>query len=169
MSSIANPRELFLHQLRTMLWLERELAEAVLPELLESVHATDLKWAVERHLDETKLHVANVRYVLEVLHADEHTEERVALSGMKTAHDFLLQRIDPARTDVSDLFHLDVIARTEHMEIAAYTWLVHTAEALGVVRDATLLLRENMGQEEHALEEAEKALAKLLAEKVENA
>jgi ferritin-like metal-binding protein YciE len=166
---IAEPRELFLHQLRTMLWLERQLADDVLPALLDSVHAADLRWAVERHLDETKLHAANVRYVLDVLGADDGSEERLALTGLKAAHDFLMERIDTTRADVADLFHLDVIVRTEHMEIAAYTWLVHAADALDVAPEATRLLRRNMGQEEYALEEAEKALVKLLAERVEAA
>jgi hypothetical protein len=45
---------------------------------------------------------------------------------------------------------------------------VHAAEALGVERESVLLLRTNMEQEQHALELAEHALAKLLAEKVES-
>ncbi len=168
MTSIATPRDLFLHQLQTMLWLERKLADELLPELFENVHAADLKLAVGRHQLETAGHVENLLFVLASQHEPERPEERTALLGLQAAHDFLMQRIDAANTEVSDLFHLDVIARTEHLEIAAYTWLVHAAEALGVAREAALLLRENMEQEEHALEQAEHALAKLLAEKVES-
>jgi len=69
--------------------------------------------------------------------------------------------------DLIDVFHTDVIARTEHVEIAAYNGLYHLAKALGEDEVASLL-RENLEQEEHALEQAEHALAKLLAEKVES-
>jgi ferritin-like metal-binding protein YciE len=165
---IEEPRQLFLHQLRTMLWVELTLAEEVLPELYDHVHAVDLKWALERHRGETEQHVENLRRVFELLEEPGDPEPSPALAGMKKEHDQVMKALDLERHDVVDLFHVDVIARTEHMEIAAYEGLARTAQALGADEDVVLLLRENLGQEEHALEQAEHALAKLLAEKVES-
>jgi ferritin-like metal-binding protein YciE len=59
--------------------------------------------------------------------------------------------------------HAGLIAQGEHLEIAAYTWLRSTANALGE-EDMALRLQEILEQEEYALELAEKALAKNLAE-----
>jgi ferritin-like metal-binding protein YciE len=165
---IAEPRQLFLHQLRTMLWIELKLADEVLPELYGHVHAVDLKWALERHRHETEGHVKNLRRVFHLLEEPGDPEESAVLLGLTEEHDRLMRQLDLDRTDVVDLFHLDVIARTEHLEIAAYDGLVHAVQALGADAEAVLLLRENLEQEEHALEQAEHALTKLLAEKVES-
>jgi ferritin-like metal-binding protein YciE len=164
---IDDPRKLFLHQLRTMLWVELKLAEEVLPELYDHVHAVDLKWALERHQLETEGHVKNLRRAFEILHEPGDPESSPSLLGLKKEHDLLMKMVPGEREDVVDLFHTDVIARNEHLEIAAYDGLVHLAQALGE-DEVAALLRENMEQEAHALEQAEHAMAKLLAEKVES-
>jgi ferritin-like metal-binding protein YciE len=165
---IDDPRKLFLHGLRTMLWVELKLAEEVLPELYDHVHAVDLKWALERHQLETEGQVKNLRRAFELLHEPGDPEESPAMVGLEKEHDVVLKALDRERQDLVDLFHTDVIARSEHLEIAAYNGLYHLAKALGE-GEVAALLRENLEQEEHALEQAEHALAKLLAEKVESA
>jgi len=165
---IEEPRQLFLHQLQTILWVEQKLADEVLPELYEHVHAAELKWAIERHQLETDGHVRNLRRVFGLLHEPVEAEESPTLLGLKKERDLLMEMLPEEREDLVDLVHTDVIARTEHLEIAAYTGLYHLAKALGEGAVAALL-RLNLEQEEHALEQAEHALAKLLAEKVESA
>lgn len=64
-----------------------------------------------------------------------------------------------------DLFHAGVIAKNEHVEIAAYTALIECAKALDEDEIANLL-NENLDQEEEALKTAEKGMKKLLKEKV---
>jgi ferritin-like metal-binding protein YciE len=164
---IAEPRQLFLHQLRTMLWVELTLAEEVLPELYDHVHSSDLRWALERHLGETEGHVKNLRRVFTILREPAEPEPSPALLGLKKERDELLKAVDEERHDLVDLFHADVVARSEHLEIAAYNGLAHMANALGE-REVALLLLENMGQEQFALEQAESATARLLAERVES-
>lgn len=165
---IETPKQLFVHQLRTMLWVEQKLAEEVLPELYEHVHATDLKWALEKHMAETEAHARNLRRIFTLIEEPGEPEQSAALLGLKREHDQMMKMLDAESHGVVDLFHTDVIARTEHLEIAAYTGLAHLANALGVEPEVGRLLRENLGQEKHALEQAEHAQAKLLAEKVEN-
>jgi ferritin-like metal-binding protein YciE len=134
---------LFAEELEAMLELERRLAEEVLPELRERAHAVDLRADLDRHLLETQSHVANLKSVRALaVHAD-------ALEG----EDFAIL--------------LDVL-RTEALEVAAYRFLVHAANALGLDEEAVRLLRLNMEQDAYALEQAEHALAKVLAEKIEN-
>lgn len=136
-------RRLFLDRARALLAFEEELADDLLPRLRDQARATDLRWAIERHLHETDEHVLRLRRLLRLL-------------GETAA--------GPAR---DDLAALDEIVRAEHVELAGYTVLVHLAQALGLDDDVVRLLRRSMGEEEFALEQAEHALAKLLAEKVE--
>lgn len=166
---IESPGQLFVHQLRTMLWVELTLAEEVLPELFGLVHSTDLKWDVERHIHETKGHVKNLRRVFSMLEEPGDPEESPTLPALKREHDLLLKLADRENEALADLVHADAIARTEHVEIAAYNGLVHLGKALDVGLEPVTLLRTNLEQDAHALEQVEHALAKLLAEKVENA
>lgn len=135
--------DLFSDELEALLELERRLADEVLPELRERAHAVDLRAALDRHLLETESHVANLKSVRALAVGAD------ALEG----EDFAIL--------------LDIL-RTEALELAAYRFLVHAANALGLDEEAVRLLRLNMEQDAYALEQAEHALAKTLAEKIEN-
>jgi len=134
---------LFVQELEALLELEQRLLDDVLPDLRERARSPDLRAALDRHQLQTKEHVANLRRVR-------------ALAG---------------RTELpgGDVEILAEILRVEHREVASYELLVRAALALGMDADAVRLLRLNMEQDAYALEEADHALAKLLAEKVENA
>jgi len=134
---------LFVQELEALLELEQRLLDDVLPDLRERTRSPDLRAALDRHQLQTKEHVANLRRVR-------------ALAG---------------RTELpgGDVEILAEILRVEHREVASYELLVRAALALGMDADAVRLLRLNMEQDAYALEEADHALAKLLAEKVENA
>ncbi len=54
---LTTPRELLAAYLRQMFWIERELADNVLPRLSEQAHAPDLRAGFDRHLLETEAHV----------------------------------------------------------------------------------------------------------------
>ena len=167
MSTIRTPNELFEHRLRTMLWVEEQLAEEILPLLYDHVHAVDLKLGIERHIVETQGHLRTLRSALHLLGAAEHPEESPALVGLRAEHDALMKLVDQERHDVVDLMHADVIAQSEHQEIAAYDSLVATAHALGE-EEVAAMLQEILEQEQYALELAERATVKLLAEQVES-
>jgi ferritin-like metal-binding protein YciE len=141
-----------------MLFVEETLAREILPLFYEHVHATDLKYGIERHTMETKSHARTVRGILHQLGADAEPVESPVLLGMQAEHADLMQEFP------TDAMHAGLIAQSEHLEIAAYTELRSTANALGEP-DIALRLQEILEQEEYALELAEKALAKILAEK----
>jgi ferritin-like metal-binding protein YciE len=67
----------------------------------------------------------------------------------------------------TDLELCAALARTEHLEIASYTFLRSVANALGE-EDIGVRLTEILEQEEYALELVEKATVKILAETVTN-
>ena len=164
---VTSPRELLAARLRQMLWIELQLAEKVLPELREQAHASDLRWAFERHLLETEGHVSAVRDVLHELQVPADPEESPALQGLLEEHAQLMKRLPDEDALLSDLALTQSAGATEHLEMAAYDSLSSLAEALGEETIA-IRLRETMEQEELALEQVDRAAAKLLAEKVES-
>jgi ferritin-like metal-binding protein YciE len=138
-----------------MLWVEQTLANEVLPLVYERVHGVGLKYGVERHQLETKQHVMTVRTCLNLIGERQEGIESPALLGLRE------------ELGETDLELADFLAKSEHLEIAAYTWLRSAANALGE-EDIAMRLTEVLEQEQYALELVEKETAKLLAENVAN-
>jgi len=136
--------DLFATELQDLLDLERRLLDEVLPDLRERASSASLRAALDRHLLETKTHVKNLERVRLLAEGGE----------IEAGGDFEI---------------LASILRTEALEAASYSFLVHAAAALGIDGDHIRLLRTNMEQDAVAGEHAEHALVKLLAERVENA
>jgi ferritin-like metal-binding protein YciE len=164
---LTNPRELLAARLRQMLWVELRLSEDVLPELRRDARARDLQWAFERHILETEGHVGALREILHELQVPADPEESPAFQGLVAEHRQLVEQVPDEDALLADLAHAQAAAATEHLEMAAYQSLAGLAETLGEETIA-IRLREVMEQEELALEQVERATAKLLAEKVES-
>jgi ferritin-like metal-binding protein YciE len=149
---LTEPPDLLLHELGDILYVERKLADEVLPKLIGEVQDTDFKRGLERHLKETKQHVTNVERVFEQLGEPAEAEECIGFEGLKKEHDELLKESSP---ELVDLVDAGAAARTEHYEIAAYEGLITMATALGE-RDIRPLLEKNLKEEKEALREVEK-------------
>lgn len=165
---LTTPRELLAAYLRQMLWIERRLADEVLPRLSEQAHAPDLRAGFDRHLLETEDHVETVRDVLGDLRVPAEPEESPGFRGLVAEHEQLVGRVAEGDHLLTDLAHAVAALATEHLELATYESLVSIAKSLGE-EEVGIRLREVMEQEEIALEQVESAMAKLLAEKVESA
>ena len=164
---LTTPRELLAACLRQMLWIERQLAEEVLPRLSEQAHEPDLRTGFDRHLLETEAHVGTVLDVLGDLHASTVPVESPSFRGLMVEHEQLVGRVSADDHLLTDLAHSVAALATEHLELATYESLVSLAESLGE-EEVGIRLREVLEQEEFALEQVESAMAKLLAEKVES-
>jgi ferritin-like metal-binding protein YciE len=151
MNEMTTPRDLFLHELGDILYVERKLAEEVLPKLIQEVQSPQFRKGLERHLDQTRGHVANVEQVFDELGERAHEEECIGFEGLKKEHDKLAEE---ASTDLIDLVDAGAAARTEHYEIAAYSGLIEMARALGEP-NAVTLLDENLKEEKETLREVE--------------
>jgi len=150
---VRTARGLFVDRLHRMLWVEETLARDLLPLVLARAHAIDLQYCVERHVLETQEHVLAVRTILRLLGERQEGVEDPVL---------VVLRRELGETD----FELaDLLAKGEHLEIAAYTALRSLANALGE-EDIGIRLTEILEQEQYALELVEKATAKILAEAV---
>ena len=165
---LTTPREFLGACLRQMLWIERQLADDVLPRLREQAHAPDLRHGFDRHLVETKAHAATVRDILGDLHVSVEPEESPSFRGLLAEHEQLVGQVPENDHLLNDLAHAVAALATEHLELATYESLVSLAESLGE-EEVGIRLREVLEQEEIALEQVVSALAKLLAEQVESA
>jgi ferritin-like metal-binding protein YciE len=157
MAELTTPRDLFLHELGDILYVERSLADETLPELIEEVEDKEFQAALESHLKETRKHVDNVERVFELFGEEPQVEECVGFEGLKKEHEELMQESSPALIDLVDL---GAAARTENYEIAAYEGLRRMAKALGEDK-AVDLLDKNLKEEKEALGTVEKIATRL--------
>jgi len=152
MPEIASTRELFLHELGDILYVERALADKTLPTLIGEVQDAEFKKGLEKHLEETRQHVKNVEQAFRSLDEEPKAEPCLGFEGLKKEHDKLMEETSASLVDLVDL---GAAARTENYEIAAYEALRRMAKALGE-DTAVELLDENLQQEKEALREVEK-------------
>jgi len=162
MPEISNPKDLFLHELGDILYVERKLAEKVLPKLIDEVTDDEFKSGLESHLAQTRKHVSNVEKVFEIFDEEPHAEPCVGFEGLKKEHDELIEKSSSSLIDHIDL---GAAARTENYEIAAYEGLRRMAKAFGE-DEAVTLLDTNLKEEKEALREVEKIATRLSDESV---
>jgi ferritin-like metal-binding protein YciE len=159
-TQITTPRDLFLHELGDIMYVEQKLSTEVLPKLVSEVTDDELRDALEQHLEQTKRHLANVEKVFEELGESPHAEQCIGFEGLKAEHDKLLSESSP---DLVDSIDLGAAARTECYEIAAYEGLRRMAKAMGEDRAVDLLDR-NLEEEKDALKTVEKIATRVSKE-----
>jgi ferritin-like metal-binding protein YciE len=157
MPEITTPRELFLHELGDILYVERKLASETLPKLIGEVQDEEFRAGLEQHLEQTRKHVKNVESVFEQLGEPAEAEECIGFEGLKSEHD---KMVEESSSDLIDLVDLGAAARTECYEIAAYESLRRMAKAMGEDR-AVDLLDQNLKDEKETLKEVEKIATRL--------
>jgi len=160
MTEIETPRDLFLHELGDILYVERALADETLPKLIEEVHDSELRDALDKHLKETRGHVRNVEKVFELVGEEPTAEKCIGFEGLRAEHDKLMGE---ASSDLVDSIDLGAAARTECYEIAAYEGLRRMAKAMGEDR-AVELLDRNLEDEKDALKLVEKIATRVSKE-----
>jgi len=158
--TISEPRDLFVTELQSMLYVEQKLAEEVLPELTKQISDSDFQSDVEHHLEETRRHVSNLEKAFELLGEDAKPDKSHAIDGLVAQHDKVIKNIES--DELKDLFNAGAAAKTEHLEIAAYESMISSAQSLGEQEIASLL-EQNRDDERAALEKVEKASKEILA------
>jgi ferritin-like metal-binding protein YciE len=150
-SEITTPRELFLHELGDILYVEEKLAQEVLPQLISETQHDEFRKGLEKHLTETRTHVQNVKQVFETLGETPENEECLGFDGLKKEKEKMTSEVSDS---LIDSVNTGAAARTEHYEIAAYTGLIEMARGLGE-QDVVNILDENLKQEKEALRQVE--------------
>jgi ferritin-like metal-binding protein YciE len=153
MPAIAEPRDLFLNDLKAMLYVEQKLADEVLPQLATEISNAEFKDGVEHHLEETKQHVANLERAFELLGEESKPDKSHAIDGLVAQHEKVYKNLETPH--LRDMFDAAAAAKTEHLEIAAYESMITAAEALGE-DEVVSLLEDNLDQEKDTLKTVKK-------------
>ena len=141
MAEITTPRELFLHELGDILYVEEQLVNEVLPQAITEAQHGELRTMLEKHLEETRGHVENLEQVFETVGESPQTEECIGFEGLK-------------KESLMDTVIAGAAGRVEHYEVAAYSGLVEKARALGE-QDAVNLLDSNLKEDKEAMRQVE--------------
>ena len=147
------PEEIFSFKLGSALKMEQELVD-VLGELEEHAHRDEIKQALRQHREETRQHVLNVEQCFKLL-GRRSTTPRARSSARWPRKARPRSRRPTTRSSTRSCWV--AATESEHYEIAVYETLVTNAEARGATEVAQLL-RQNLEQEEHALEVARTAM-----------
>ena len=157
MPELTTQRDLFLHELGDILFVERKLANEVLPALIDEVEDQELQSGLKRHHTQTRKHVTNVEKAFKKMGEKPEAEKCLGFEGLKKEHDELTSEAGASLTDAIDT---GAATRTEHYEIAAYQGLIAMARGLGE-KEVVPLLQENLTQEREALKGLEKVARRL--------
>jgi ferritin-like metal-binding protein YciE len=152
--SVANPRDLLLKQLSELLWIERTLFGEVLPQVHDDAHSPELTELLTHHRGETREHVVRLERAIRAVGAEPAAARSAALAAMATQHEEDAQQI--TNPQLKDLFHCAGVARTEHLELAAYEGALLLADG-----ECADLLEQNRKEDADALKQVEKLAAKL--------
>jgi ferritin-like metal-binding protein YciE len=138
--------DLFVHTLQDIYYAEKQI-EKNLPKMIDKATDPQLKAGFEKHLQETKGHIANVEQVFQVHGATAKTVNCPAIDG-------ILAEADEISADIEDKQVLDaaLIASAqavEHYEITRYGTLMAWAKQLGR-NDCASVLAKNLEEEKAA-------------------
>jgi ferritin-like metal-binding protein YciE len=129
----------------------------MLGDLEEKAHDPQLKQQFHHHAQETQQQIRNIEQAFTAMGQEPDDEPCPAIQGIEKEGKANIKKTDDALVDA---VILSGAAETEHHEIAVYETLITQAEAMNRPNVATLL-RENLEQEQHTLEEVRQASRKV--------
>jgi ferritin-like metal-binding protein YciE len=147
-----NPRELFTYKLGSALEMEQTVLK-MLDGLQDEAKGPQVKQLLSHHADETRQQIRNIEQAFDAI--GEKADDKPCLPAEALDKEGKLE-IKKADDRFVDTIILSGAMETEHHEIAVYDSLIMQAEALGQPAVATLL-RQNLEQEQHTLDEVRRA------------
>lgn len=138
--------DLYVDQLRDILWAEKELVKA-LPKMAKAASDTKLSEAFTKHLAETKKHVDRLGKIFEGLGLSARAKKCPAMEGLLKEADELAEEY--ADSSALDAALITAAQKVEHYEIATYGTMRAFAQRLGY-GDAVKLLTETLEEEGNA-------------------
>jgi ferritin-like metal-binding protein YciE len=164
MFRLDTPQKLFTQKLGAALTMEHTVLK-MLGELEKEARHEDLKELFRHHAEETEQQIGNLGRAFAAL--DEEPDKKPCPT-IKALHVEGKATIELAKGDLIDDVVLAAATETEHHEIAVYEELITFADAMGR-DDVAALLRENLEQEQHMLEEVRRAAERIAEETLQPA
>jgi ferritin-like metal-binding protein YciE len=141
-------RGLFETGLRYAYDCEQKLTKKGIPSMIDASTSTQLRTALEQHLEETQNHITRLERIFGLIGAEAKTEDNDIIDEMQSAAKDMVS----ATEDDSPLRDAALIVagnQVEHYEIAMYGSLVSFARQLGL-REAAGLLEQSLNEEKAA-------------------
>jgi ferritin-like metal-binding protein YciE len=138
--------ELFLKELKDILWAEEALVDA-LPKMIEQAESEEFKDAIEEHLAQTEEHVSRLEEIFELLEMEPESKKCVAMKGLISEAEDLMDDLEDG--PVKDAGIIAAAQKVEHYEIATYGTLRTYASLLGLGEVEEILL-ETLDEEKEA-------------------
>jgi len=140
-------RDLFQIELCYAYDCEQKLSKKGIPNMIESTTSTQLRTALEQHLQETRNHVARLERVFSILGIEADTKDNDVLDEITSAAKDSISHIEAsALRDAAIIMNGNFV---EHYEMALYGTLVAYAQQLGFP-EAVTLLQETLDEEKAA-------------------
>jgi len=136
--------DLFVHTLRDIYYAEKQIEKA-LPKMIDKATNSQLRAGFEKHLAETKGHIARVEEVFEMHGVKAKQVNCPAIDGILEEADELAGDVDDKK--VLDAALIAAAQAVEHYEITRYGTLVAWAKELGR-SDCASVLAKNLKEEE---------------------
>ena len=157
--NVKAPRDLLVHMLGEILYVERAQVDEVLPQLAKEARSDVLRKGLEEHLEQTKQQVSSVEKAFQLLEEQPHPEPHHPFDGVRKSHDQMAKNIE--MEGLRDIFDAEAVAKAEHLEIAGYRGAIALAEQLGEPQELISLLRDVEQQEQQMLERLEQVKQQL--------
>lgn len=140
---IENLNDLFVHTLQDIYFAENHILKA-LPKMIKTADSKELADALDKHLAETKEHVARLDEVFKSLGEKPKAEECPAIEGIVEEAEELMKEIKDK--DTRDAAMIAAGQAVEHYEITRYGTLISWAKLLGH-KDAAATLEKTLKEE----------------------
>jgi ferritin-like metal-binding protein YciE len=143
---VDNLQQLFIEQLRDLYDGEQQITEA-LPKLISKATNTELKNALQEHLDVTRTQITRLDQIFRDLNEKASGESCKGMKGIiKEGDDLVAKGNDPSVIDASII---TAAQRVEHYEMAGYGTVRTYARQLGY-QDFARLLDQTLNEEKEA-------------------
>ena len=157
---VNTPEEWYEFKLGAALKMENTIVE-MLDDLVDAARDEALKSSLQHHRQETKAHADRLEQVFTAMGWEVDDSPCPAIEGIQKEGKANIKMADES---IVDAVVLAGVLETEHHEIAAYEGLIIQAQAMGR-GDVVDLLRQNLEQEQAALEKGRSALERMAARK----
>jgi ferritin-like metal-binding protein YciE len=143
---LENLQQLYLKELRDLYDAENQITDA-LPKLIDAANNSELKNALQEHLNVTQTQIARLEQIFQSLNEKPSGETCKGMKGViKEGDEIVSAGGDPATVDAGII---SAAQRVEHYEMAGYGTVRTYAKLLGQDQHAQLL-QQTLDEEEEA-------------------
>jgi ferritin-like metal-binding protein YciE len=150
--------ELLEDELKDMYSAETQLIKA-LPKMVKAAESNDLRAALEKHLEQTRVHVERIKEICNDLKTTPRGKNCAGMEGLIKEGEEVIQ--SNAKSEPKQAALIGAAQRVEHYEIAAYGTARAHAQQLGYLK-AVELLSKTLDEEK----EIDKKLTKVAENRV---